>query len=112
MKNVQDITWERFRDWHYEVGEDFLDQTGEGNHLIFGGYLLAKYPHRSEEILEVCNSEFGECMGFRDIPELDYDSEKDIDYLYVEFAEFCNLTEHLKQRVDTILNKGRDWYDA
>lgn len=99
------ITWEMFRDYHYAVGEDFFDQTGEGNHLIFGGYLLAKYPEYSKEILAICNSEFGECQSYRDeIEPLGYDEEKDIDYLYVEFAEFCNLTESLKGRVLDILN--------
>jgi hypothetical protein len=56
------ITWEMFREYHYSVGEDFFDQTGEGNHLIFGGYLLAKYPEFSKEILEICNSKYGECQ--------------------------------------------------
>lgn len=106
---TDNITWERFRDFHYEVGEDFFDQTNEGNHLIFGGYLLAKYPEYSKEILEICNERYGECMSFREIPPLDYDDEKDIDYLYVEFAEFCNLTVHLKSRVDHILKNPNSW---
>lgn len=105
-QEIQDITVERFRDWHYKVGEDFLDQTSEGNHLIFGGYLLAKYPHRSKEILDICNDNYGECQDYRKLPELELDEEKDIDNLYVVFAEFCNLTEHLKSRVDRILTKG------
>lgn len=111
-KEIQDITVERFRDWHYEVGEDFLDQTGEGNHLIFGGYLLAKYPHRSKEILKVCNDKYGGCQNYRELPELEFDEEKDIENLYVVFAEFCNLTEHLKKRVDRILTKGTNGEDC
>lgn len=97
------ITWEMFRKYHYTVGEDFFDQTGEGNHLIFGGYLLAKYPDYSKEILQVCNNRYGECLGFVNIEPLGFDEEKDIEYLYVEFAEFCNLTEALKSRVLKIL---------
>tara|TARA_Y100001956_G_scaffold27833_1_gene27562 strand:+ start:282 stop:641 length:360 start_codon:yes stop_codon:yes gene_type:complete len=108
----EEITLERFRDFHYDVGEDFLDQTGEGNHLIFGGYLLNKYPHHSAEILEICNNRYGECMSYRDLPELGYSDEHDIDLLYRDFAEFCNLTEALKKRVNAILHKqvlGLEW---
>lgn len=103
------VTWEMFRDYHYSVGEDFFDQNSNINHLIFGGYLLAKYPQYSKEILEVCNSKYGECQNYRDeIEPLGYDEEKDIDYIYVEFAEFCNLTEHLKDRVIKALTFQED----
>ena len=73
----KEITWERFRAYHYRVGEDFLDQTGEGNVLIFGGWLMRKYPYLSTEILDVCNSKHKEVMSFKELAILGYDEEKD-----------------------------------
>lgn len=103
------VTWEMFRAYHYSVGEDFFDQNGNINHLIFGGYLLAKYPEYSKEILCVCNDKYGECQKYRDIVEpLGYDEEKDIDYIYVEFADFVNLTGALKERVIKVLTFQED----
>lgn len=102
-EKTRDITWERFREFHYEAGVDFLDNTGEGNHLIFGGWLMAKFPQCSKQILEVCNNQYGTVLDYRDIEEFDYDEDKDIDGVYVQFAEFANQTEHLKARINEIL---------
>lgn len=99
----REVTWERFREFHYAAGEDFLDQTGEGNEKVFGGWLLHKYPNHSAEILDVVNSTFGSCLDFREIEPLDYDEEKDIDKLYIDFAEFTNQTVAQKHRVNTVL---------
>lgn len=98
-----DITVEHFREYHYKHGEDFFDQTGEGNHLIFGGFLMARFPDLSAEILEVCNSKFGECLNYASIDGLDYDEDLDIDRVYVHFADFVNQTGALKQRVSALL---------
>ncbi|CAL9980027.1 hypothetical protein VPHD479_0228 [Vibrio phage D479] len=97
----REITWERFRDFHYTVGEDFLDQTSEGNADIFAGWLLHKYPHLNKEILELANARFADVASFMDL--FGFDDDKDIDVLYVEFAEFCNLTGALKRRVNETL---------
>lgn len=98
----REITWQRFRDWHYEVGEDFLDQSSQGCGLMFAGYMMAVDPDNSSNILEVVN----ECrrpdvMDFNEI--YGYDEVMDIEMLYVHFADFCNLTVALKYRVNQIL---------
>lgn len=99
----RDITWERFREFHYMAGVDFLDNTGEGNHLIFGGWLMAKFPEKSKEILEICNDRHGTVLDYREIEGFDYSEDKDIDIVYILFAEFANQTEHLKHRINEIL---------
>lgn len=106
----RDITWERFRAFHYASGEDFLDYTGEGNLHIFGGWLLHKYPDYSSEILKVCNKKFGGIPDFRELPPLGYDECKDVDSLYEDFAEFCNQTEALKKRVNKVLILTSEYY--
>lgn len=103
------ITWERFRDFHYTVGEDFLDQTSEGNVDIFAGWLLHKYPERNTEILALVNHRFADVASFMDM--FGYDDEKDIDTLYVEFAEFCNLTGALKHRINQTLIIIDEYYN-
>ena len=99
----QAITWERFRAYHYEAGEDFLDQTSEGNVKIFGGWLMHKYPEYTKEILDICNDKYGEVMSFKELEILGYDKDKDIDKLYIDFAEFANQTTHLKRRINEAL---------
>lgn len=106
-----DITWKRFRSFHYAAGEDFLDQTDEGNALIFGGWLLHKYPQHCVDILEICNDRYPSVLDFSDLEFLSYDEEKDIDLLYVDFAEFCNLTQALKKRVNQVLIQVTEHYN-
>ena len=97
-----EITWERFREFHYLVGEDFLDQTNEGDIGVFGGWLMHKYPFRNLEILSILNHKTG-ILDFNEIDIFSYDKDKDINHIYVEFAEFCNKTVHLKTRVNMTL---------
>lgn len=98
---TRDITWERFREFHYTAGEDFLDTTGEGNRLIFGGFLLARYPTYADEILKVCNDKYGCSADYLEI--IGFDNDKDIDTVYLDFAEFANLTSALKKRINQVL---------
>jgi len=97
------ITWQRFKEYHFAIGEDFLDQTGEGDVKVFGGWLLHKYPEYSDDILFLMNDKWSEVMTYRELDILDYDDDKDIDKLYVDFSEFCNQTTHLKKRVNQVL---------
>lgn len=106
------ITWQRFKEFHYAAGEDFFDTTGEeGNIRIFCGYMLAKYPEFRKEILEIANDRFGSMLEFTEIEIFGYDEAKDIDFIYCEFADFCNLTEALKKRVNQILIQVTEYYN-
>src|SRR5699024_1944029 len=109
----REITLERFRKFHYEAGEDFIDATGEGPELLFGGYLLCKYPEKSSQILAIVNEEgkFLEITSFCEVGGLGYDEKEDIDMVYQDFADFCNLTKHLKRRVNQVLIQVSEYYN-
>lgn len=49
------VTLERFNEWHRCVGEDFIDQHTYGNGLVFAGFIMAKRPELSKEVLNVVN---------------------------------------------------------
>ncbi len=105
------ITWERIRDYHYCVGEDFLDQGSEGCGLIFAGYMLGIRPQDSKEILQVVNDSNRRC-DIQDFMELyGYCEKGDIDELYYYFADFCNLTENTKRLVNERLIWTEEYYD-
>ena len=106
----RDVTWERFREFHYTAGEDFLDTTGDGNYRIFGGFLLARYPEHAKEILEVCNEKYGCSVDYLEI--IGFDNDKDIDTVYLDFAEFTNLTSALKKRVNQVLIQVVEHYNT
>ena len=105
-----DITWQRFRDFHYAVGEDFLDTTGYGDLKLMSGWLIHKYPDISLDILDICNHN-NELLYLSELKLFSYDEDKDIDKLYIEFAEFCNQTKHLKCNVNQILILVSEYYD-
>jgi len=99
-----EITWERFKAFHYSVGEDFLDQTGYGDMKIFAGWLMHKYQEHGLEILEICNSAIcKEMLAFNELEMYNEECDDDIDLIYKDFAEFCNQTKLLKRKVNTIL---------
>ncbi len=101
----REITLERFTEFHFAAGEDFLDQTGEGNVKIFAGWMLHKYPEFSVEILSLANDKNAEVMTFNELEEKTYTD------LYADFAEFCNQTGALKHRVNQILIQVVEYYD-
>lgn len=108
-----EITVERFRNFHYEAGEDFLDSTSEGNAFIFCGWLLKKYPKHSEEILRVANTK-GKYLGissFIDLSFLHFNDEEDIERIYFDYSEFCNQTVHLKGRINQVLIQVAEYYN-
>ena len=112
-ESEREITLERFRRFHYDVGEDFIDCTGIGSELIFGGYLLHKYPEKSSQILDIINEKgkFLEITSFCEVDGLGYDEKEDIDMVYQDFADFCNLTVHLKKRVNQVLTQLVEYYN-
>jgi hypothetical protein len=109
---TRDITVPRFLDFHYASGEDFLDSTGEGNFLIFTGWLLHEYPRHNQEILEVANSGRKEIQAYKELDFLGFDTLLDIEVLYYSFARFCNVTGALKYRVNQILIQMAEWKEG
>jgi hypothetical protein len=109
----RDITLQRFKEFHYSAGEDFLDTTSEGDAKIFAGYLLHKYPKLSKDILDIVNEKgkYLEIRSFVELEPLDYNDKEDIEMLYQDFSDFCNLTEHLKRRVNQVLIQVKEYYN-
>lgn len=116
-ESSREITIERIRDFHYEAGEDFLDTTNEGygnSAIIFGGWLLHKYPEHSEIILNHLNENQRniDILCFGELDFLDgYVKEEDINLIYFEFVEFTNQTVHMKKRVNQVLIQLKEYYD-
>lgn len=104
-EKTRDLTVDRIREFHYLVGEDFLDTCDTVNAEVFAGYLLAKFPHKNKEILNILNKKknFLECMSFSDIDIFSYDDKLDMDKLYVYYCDFINLTGANKERDNQVL---------
>ena len=108
-ESTRTISLSRFTEFHQIAGEDFLDQTSEGNVLIYSGWLMHKYPQYSKEILEVANRKYGEIMSFKDTSIYSYSYNIDDDF-YRDFALFCNQTRALKERVNQVLIQVTEHY--
>lgn len=106
----REITFERFQDYHYEIGEDFLDQVGSVNNsriaLTFGGFSMARYPFLSTDILKATNIKNPYTQLVKEIYE-DYNLE---DKFYSDFADFLNLTGEAKKRVNKVLILTDEYY--
>ena len=105
------ITWERIREYHYTVGEDFFDQGNDGNGYIFSGWLIAKYPQHFEALCAISNDAgFSICAyDYDDI--LGEDMEKDIQVVYIEYADFCNHTVALLEEMNQVLLETVELYN-
>jgi len=87
--------------------------------LIFGGYLLRKFPEHSKEILDFINEENRsggnqltvDIHMYKDLEFLGWDDEIDTDKLYLTFIEFANQTEHIKRRVNQVLIQIDEYYN-
>ena len=91
------INIKRFNKYHYEIGEDFIDQTGLVDFKIFGGWLLHKYPEKSEIILSILEDKFnGDSFCYEDI----YDSPDSYDLLYTDISEFANQIPSLSIKIN------------
>lgn len=100
---MSQITKEQFDRYHSLVHEDFLDQH-DCNVYILGGWLMHKYPKYSLDILKTLNEVHPSAVEFQDI-DIYVDNP---DLRYIDFAEFCNHTEHLRNRVNKILMETFD----
>ena len=105
-----DITLERFREFHYAAGEDFIDTIGGFlNEKVFAGWLMHKYPHYTKEIIAASNQ--NDIYGIKEtVEQFDYDEKEDIDMIYKEVAEFANQTIHTKKRINQILVQIKEYY--
>ena len=101
----REITLERFNEFHGTAGEDFLDRTGEGDVLIYAGWMLHKYPGLGTEILTLANAGSSDITEFHELEEL-----TGVD-AYINFAEFCNQTSALKKRVNQVLIQVTEHYN-
>lgn len=120
----RDITLERINQYHYDAGEDFLDQneTLGAAHLMFG-WLMGKYKQYSHEILDLYNKErkvrplltTAIFSNLDELPMYEYDDEDTyedmVDKFYTDYAEFVNLTQHLKERVNYVLIENYNYYN-
>lgn len=125
------VTAERIYDYMSQVGEDFIDQHESIlNHTLMAGFLLARFPHYSKEILEIENLPFpgGSCQEFmhmfgeieagiyglkyEDWPD-EYDDTKILkgeEKFYELYTELIDLTTVTKKKVNQILIQIEEHY--
>jgi len=111
----REITIERIRGFHYDAGEDLLDQVGYefGNPFIFAGFVLHKHKEYAKMIIDHVNEE-GEHLDihcFKKLEIYEYNEEDEIDGIYYDLVEFLNLTENAKARANQILIQLDEYYD-
>ena len=113
---TREITFERICDFHHDAGEDYLDICSLDNQAekIFLGFLMAKRPDLSKEILSVANGGGGECHYINsEFYELFEENPGNYsgDAFYKLFAEFANLTGGLKKRINQVLIQVHEYYN-
>jgi hypothetical protein len=111
---TREITFERIQDFHMSAGEDYLDVCSLDSQAekIFLGFLMAKRPDLSTEILSVANGS-GEYRYINsEFYELFEETHGDYsgDAFYKLFAEFANLTGGLKKRINQVLIQVQEYY--
>lgn len=106
----REITIERIRDFHYTVGEDFLDQTSLGDAKIFAGFIAHKYPDKAKDIYKInnCKGIYLTIASFTDL--FSFNEDEDIKGLYFEFVEFANTTSYLKEYINQVLIQVDEFY--
>lgn len=103
----REITLERFDEFHAEAGEDFMDSCGHIlNTAILVGFLIGKQPQISRTLLNAVNHG-ADANDLRNVYIDQIGTETKFleveDIFYSDLAEFLNLTEHAKKRVNQIL---------
>ncbi len=104
------ITLRRFRDFHYAAGEDFVDSVGGFlNEKVFAGWLMHKYPHYAEKIINASNVD--DIFELKEtIEQFDYNEDEDIDMIYEEIAGFANMTKKTRERINQVLIQIEEYY--
>ncbi|MEO6305115.1 MAG: hypothetical protein ABIP51_18295 [Bacteroidia bacterium] len=99
----QEITLERINEYHYAVGEDFIDQNESIlNGTVFAGWMLCRYPQWATEILKELNSKY---FGIQNLMEVYEDDNGEYETFYKDFCELVNLTVSAKARVNKVLKE-------
>lgn len=108
-EKTREITFERFQEFHISACEDFCDTCGHMiNSKILCGFLMAKQPNLSREMLECINKD-GDALELLHVYK---DNLQESDYeFYSDLAEFANLTVHLKERINQILIQVSEHYN-
>jgi len=107
---TREITLDRFNKFHTEAGEDFCDTCGSFiNHRILGGYLIAKHPSISLQILGVLNNKYGDALELLQLYQEELEDESG-DLFYSELAEFANLTVGLRKNINQVLIQLAEHY--
>ena len=108
----REITIDRIREFHYEVGEDFLDICNTADAKVFAGFIAHKYKDRAAEICNIMNQSEGylEINSFKEFYEPEYNEEEDIDQVYFDYVEFVNTTKALKKRDNQMLIQVTEYY--
>lgn len=109
---LQDITYERFENYHHAVGENFVDQHSSAtDELVFLGFCIAKHPEISLELLECYNEnrKYFELLTIETFFE-EYFDEDGYKMFYTLLAEFLNLTNVSKRYVNEILIMVDEYY--
>ncbi len=114
-----DISLDRFNEYHWAVGEDFVDQNESiVDYKVYAGWLLHKYPEKASLILSCLNdtSWYSSVQGFQHRvfckDEESGGEEDEMDNFYTDFAEFLNLTGAAKRRVNTVLVREDRYYNS
>jgi len=99
------LTIYRIRDFHYEVGEDFLDQfCNIADYKVFAGFIAHKHPKIAHEIYSTMNKagKYGEINTFSDLSIYEDDVD-DVSAIYIDFVDFVNTTVNALKRVNEVL---------
>ena len=99
----RDLTFDRIDRFNSVTGEDYLDICSLDTQAekIFLGFLIAKNPKLSKEILKVANTGYIDCDFYALFSN--NNDECQSDDFYRLFCDFVNCTQGLKARVNQVL---------
>ena len=102
----RDITLDVINEFHYNAGEDLLDQVG---YLIkphvLGGYLMHKRLNIAKVLIKAINE--GDALSLKHAYEK---NDLTDDEFYSDFREFINLTTDAKARFNQVLIQVNEYY--
>lgn len=109
------ITFERFKEFHINAGEDFCDTCGsEIDTKVMAGFLLCKRPEWNKELLGALNNKYTEPLSFLHVYEEMLDGEtgdESYEAFYTDLAAFIDLTGALKRRINQIFIQVNEYYN-
>lgn len=110
-ESTRDVTYERIRDFHHTVGEEFFDQVSIVHPKVLGGFLIHKYPEHSHCLLKIVNSDHLDIGDFRDFYEEEGGDEGEDIQFYKDACELINLTIISKQIANQVLIQVNERYN-